>query len=303
MIQTMLQDALVWLTTDPLGRLAALLLAVLVILASVRLLGKLVSVRIEDREARYRTRKLIVGLGYVAFIGIFLALFGPRMSDVAVIAGFASAGLAFALQEVIASFAGYVAISFGGFFRVGDRVQLGGIRGDVIDISMLRTTLMELGEWVHGDLYNGRVVRVANSFLFKEPVFNYSGDFPFVWDEVTVPIRFGSDHEAARNLFQSIADEISAPFVAVSKGSWDEMKRKFNIEDARLEAMVTLAINDNWIEYKIRYVTAFDRRRVVRDQLFTAVLSGVEKSNGAIQFGSTTIDIVGFPARPETADQ
>ena len=63
---------------------------------------------------------------------------------------------------------------------------------------MLRTTLMELGQWVNGDLYNGRIVRIANSFVFKEPVFNYSADFPFLWDEITLPVRYGSDWKLAR---------------------------------------------------------------------------------------------------------
>ncbi|MBN1798381.1 MAG: mechanosensitive ion channel family protein [Spirochaetales bacterium] len=81
--------------------------------------------------------------------------------------------------------------------------QLGGIKGDVIDISILRTTLMEIGNWVDGDLYNGRVVRIANSFVFKEPVFNYSGDFPFLWDELTLPIRYGSDLNKTKKSFPS----------------------------------------------------------------------------------------------------
>jgi small-conductance mechanosensitive channel len=85
----------------------------------------------------------------------------------------AGAGIAFALQEVIASVAGWIALSFGQFYAVGDPVQLGSIKGDVIDIGVLRTTLMEIGEWVKGDQYNGRIVRVVNSFVFKEPVYNY----------------------------------------------------------------------------------------------------------------------------------
>ena len=83
-------------------------------------------------------------------------------------------------------------IGLGQYYAPGDRVQLGGIMGDVIDISILRTTLMECGDWVKADLYNGRIVRIANSFVFKAPVFNYSGDFHFVWDEITVPIKYGS---------------------------------------------------------------------------------------------------------------
>jgi len=78
------------------------------------------------------------------------------------------------------------------------RIQLEGIRGDVIDIGILRTTLMECGDWVKGDNYNGRIVRIANSFVFKEPVFNYSGDFPFLWDKIMIPIKYGSDYREAR---------------------------------------------------------------------------------------------------------
>ncbi len=59
---------------------------------------------------------------------------------------------------------------------------------------------MECGQWVNADLYNGRIVRIANSFVFKEPVFNYSGDFPFLWDEIMVPIKYGSDYRLARQL-------------------------------------------------------------------------------------------------------
>ena len=72
----------------------------------------------------------------------------------------------------------------------------------MIDIGMLRTTMMEIGEWVNADLYNGRIVRVANSFVFKAPVFNYSGDFPFLWDEVTVPVKYGGDYRLAREIFE-----------------------------------------------------------------------------------------------------
>lgn len=290
-----MRQVLEWLSSDPLGRLTSLGIALLLIVLAVRVLQAVTSRRIVDREARYRTRKLIVGLGYVAFVASALAIFGPKMSDVAVTAGVASAGLAFALQEVIASVAGYIAISFGGFFRVGDRVQLGGIRGDVIDISTLRTTLMELGEWVQGDLYNGRIVRVANSFVFKEPVFNYSGDFPFVWDEIRIPIRFGSNAKLAREILQGVAEEYSGDFVEQSREDWKEMRRKFSIGEAKLEPAVTLAVNDNWIEYTVRYIVPFDQRRATRDRIHTAILDRVATTNGAIQFGSATMEIVAFP--------
>ena len=96
-------------------------------------------------------------------------MFSDKLGGFTVAFGVAGAGIAFALQEVIASVAGWVAISVGNFYSPGDRVQVGGIRGDVIDVSILRTTLMEVGEWVAADLYTGRIVRVANSSVFKTP--------------------------------------------------------------------------------------------------------------------------------------
>ncbi|MEZ4904829.1 MAG: mechanosensitive ion channel family protein [Spirosomataceae bacterium] len=95
------------------------------------------------------------------------------------------------------------------FTSPGDRVQLGGIKGDVMDIGVLRTTIMETGQWVDGDLYNGRIVLIANSFVFKEPVFNYSGDFPFLWDEIKVPVQYGSDYDKARTLLLQIGKEVA----------------------------------------------------------------------------------------------
>jgi len=81
-------------------------------------------------------------------------IFSDKLGNLTVAFGVAGAGIAFALQEVIASIAGWVAVSFSNFYSVGDRVQLGGITGDVIDIGVLRTTLMETGQWVKGDQYN-----------------------------------------------------------------------------------------------------------------------------------------------------
>lgn len=67
-------------------------------------------------------------------------------------------------------------------------MKIGNVLGEGIDTGFLLTTLRELGEWVKGDQYNGRMVRVPNSMIFKGPVHNYSSDFPFLWDEITIPV-------------------------------------------------------------------------------------------------------------------
>jgi len=168
---------------DPtVGKWVAVVVVIMAIYVASRFVQRVIGERVADATTRYRARKSIALIGYVIMILATAIVFNDRLGGLTVAFGVAGAGIAFALQEVIASAAGWVAISFGNFYAPGDRVQLGGIKGDVIDVGILRTTLMEVGQWVDADLYNGRIVRVANSFIFKEPVFNYSADFPFLWD-------------------------------------------------------------------------------------------------------------------------
>lgn len=245
-----------------------------------------------------------------AFSGYFLALvaikviFKDRLGGLTVAIGVAGAGIAFALQEVIGSVAGWIAISFGGFYRPGDRVQVGGIKGDVIDIGILRTTLMELGEWVDSDLYNGRIVRIANSFVFKQPVFNYSGDFPFLWDEVRLPVQYGSDHQLVRSILESIGAEIAAgPFTAQVRTAWGqmvrkyllEMVRKYLLENAGVEPQVTLVLTDNWMEFTLRYVVDVKARRSTKDQLYQRILDAFERAGDRARIASTTFQLVQPP--------
>jgi small-conductance mechanosensitive channel len=163
---------------------------------------------VKDSQTRYHTHKIVSFVSYLVVLLFLGIVFKDRLGGLTIAFGVVGAGIAFALQEVIASLAGWLAIAFGNFYTTGDRVQLGGIKGDVIDIGLLRTTLMELGEWVKSDLYTGRIVRVANSFVFKEPVFNYSGDFPFLWDEITVPVTHARDHLLARKILEKIINEV-----------------------------------------------------------------------------------------------
>jgi len=287
-------DAVVrrWLLDPVIGKLVAAAVTVAVVFAVVRLLQRSLSRNIEDVDTRYRARKFVGFLGYVAAIAVIATVFSDRLGGFTVAFGVAGAGIAFALQEVIASVAGWVAVSLGSFYAVGDRVQLGGICGDVIDVSILRTTLMEIGEWVAADLYTGRVVRVANSFVFKEPVFNYSGDFPFLWDEITLPVKYGSDWKLAREMLRGIVNEVLVDYAQNVKESWLRMVRQYRVEEANVEPMITLRATDNWIEFTVRYVVDYRKRRWMKDHLFTRILEEVDRSGNQIRLASTTFEMV-----------
>jgi len=284
-----------WLDTPTVSQIGTALLAFAIGLVVIRLLQTLAARSIVETGLRYRIRKFIGFAGYFILSLILFAMFSGKLGQLSVIFGVAGAGIAFSLQEVITSIAGWIAISFGSFYRPGDRVRLGGITGDVIDIGILRTTLMEIGDWVKGDAYNGRIVRVANSFVFKEPVYNYSGDFSFLWDEFTIPVKYGSDWRLAQTLIEAAVAEHVAEFQSASAIAWKVMVTKYMIEEARTHPMITLVANDNWIEFTARYVVDFRKRRVTKDAIMRSLLTAFEANADKVGFGSTTVELVGMP--------
>lgn len=277
------------------GKIVAIFIGIVIIWIIVKSIQRNFLAKIKDNDNRYRAKKFIGFIGFILTIILISIVYSDKLGGLTFAFGVAGAGIAFALQEVIASFAGWLAIMFGGFYKTGDRVQLGGIKGDVMDIGVLRTTIMETGQWVDGDLYNGRIVLVANSFVFKEPVYNYSGDFPFLWDEIKIPIQYGSNYEKTNEILLKIGKEVTGDLSGKSKQKWDFLQNKYRLENAQTEPMVSLIANDNWVEFTLRYVVDYKRRRFTKTELFTKILNTIEATKGDIKFASATFHLVEAP--------
>lgn len=284
-----------WLADPLIGKFIWAAVVLILIFAVSRIARGSITRYVRANDTRYRLRKFLTYLTYFVLILFISIIFSDRLGGLTIALGVAGAGVAFALQEVIASFAGWFAVTFAGFYQPGDRVQLGGIKGDVIDVSFLRTTLMEVGEWVKGDQYTGRVVRIANSFVFKEPVFNYSGDFPFLWDEITIPVKYGCDHKLARKILLRVATNVVGDYVKEATIAWKDFSRHYLLEGAITDPMVTLIANDNWMEFTVRYVVSFKKRRGTKDLLFTQIIDEFDKTEGKVAFASATFHIVETP--------
>ncbi len=281
---------------DPtVGKFVTFFLGVAIIWLVVQAIQKKLVTKIKDTDNRYKAKKLGGFVGYFLTIVLLTVVFSDKLGGLTVALGVAGAGIAFALQEVISSFAGWLAIMFGGFYKTGDRVQLGGIKGDVMDIGVLRTTIMETGQWVDGDLYNGRIVLIANSFIFKEPVFNYSGDFPFLWDEIKIPIQFGGDYDLAKEIILNVGVTVAGDLREQSREKWNSLQSKYRLEDAQTDPMVSLIANDNWVEYTLRYVVGYKNRRATKTELFIKLLKDIEATNGKVKFASATFHLVEAP--------
>jgi hypothetical protein len=162
--------------------------------------------------------------------------------------GVAGADIAFPLQEVIASVAGWAAVALA---RLLQGRRSGAARRnprDELAVGVLRTTIMKCGEWVNGTLYNGRIARVPNSFVFRQPVFDYSSDSPFLWDEITVSVRHGSDHRLARQILESLVRAEIVEYAETAKAVWSEFDavadsgRRVALPSARSEIAAVLEL-------------------------------------------------------------
>lgn len=279
-------------SNELLGQLAQFTVWVIVILLLTWLLRKGINRALEDNIMRYRAKKAVRLVSYVLILLLALISFTGQVQYFTLAIGLISAGLAFALQEVILSLAGWISIFASGLYKPGDRVEINQVKGDVIDIGLTRTTLMEIGEWVHSDNYSGRIVQISNAFVFKGPVRNYSTDFPFVWDEINLPVRYGSDLKQAQTLIAEIAEEALKEYMGYAREQWKRLVQKYLIENANVAPTLSLKLTDNWVEFNLRYVVDYKKRRVTRDGIFRKIHDAIENTHGAVQLASATFEIV-----------
>lgn len=276
-------------------KLAELALSLFFIFLLVRFAKLIATNNIDNKDLRYKTRKAFGLSGYVLALVTAIAIFSNQLSNLPVLIGLLGVGLGFALRELIQSLIGWAVITFGNLYKPGERIRLGGMMGDVMDIGPLTTTLMECGDWVKSDLYNGRVVYLPNNIVLREQVQNYSVDFPFLWDEIVVPVRTDSDHKLARSILLEIGKREQAATMAEAQQYWSNFMLHHRAEDARLDVAVTMSFDANWIEFTLRYLVDYSRRRSTKDILFTAILDAFEKTDGKVRIASPQMQVTELP--------
>ena len=271
------------------------LILAIIILVIVKLIRKQLKKNISNTNIRYKSQKGVEITGYVLLVIIAITYFTGTIKDFTLIIGLFTAGIAFTLQELILSIAGSLYIFLVKVYAPGDRIEINGIKGDVIDVDSVYTTMMEIGEWVSSNNYSGRIVKLSNAFVFKGPIYNYSQDFPFIWDEFNLPIRYGSDVDLAKSIVIKIASETLSEFTTNSKSQWKDVVNKYYIEDALVDPTLAITLTDNWMQFNLRYIVDFKKRRITKHILNDSIRAEIEKTNGKVVLASTTLELIKIP--------
>ena len=250
--------------------------------------------RITVSKTRYSFRKTVSILYIVVVVAVVMNIWIENTQSLLVSYGIIAAGLAVALQDLFKNFFGGIVIFVTGIYRVGDRVEIDSRMGDVIDIDIFYTTLMEMGEWMSGDQSTGRLTMIPNGYILSRSVNNYTKDHPFLWDEISLPITYDSDWKEAITRILAVVRSQTEKVGGEAKESITNMDGKYYLPRRLVEPAVFITLTDNWINFDVRYVTMVRERRMTKSRLSRLILEEIEGSEN-IKLASTTIDIVGFP--------
>lgn len=229
--------------------------------------------RIDEPTVWYRTQKL---LSYtITIIGaIVLASIWIEGSGLATYIGFLTAGLAIALSDVLKNLAGWLFIVTRRPFRLGERIEIGEHKGDVIDIRAFRFTLFEIGgDRVAAEQPTGRLLHVPNGLVFTEPLANYTEGFQYVWHEIPVLVTFESNWEQARKLVQEIIAGIRPPESEMQAlDSIRETMVDYRIGDMNYDPIVFLTVRDSGVLLTARLLAEAHELRAVEEAVWTRIL-------------------------------
>lgn len=239
----------------------------------VRLIAiRIINRNIGETKVRYKWRK---NLTYVtSFLGLFIigSIWSEGFKSFSTFLGLLSAGLAIALKDPVSDFAGWMFVLWRKPLDVGDRIQIGEVKGDVIDIRIFKFTVLEIGNWVHADQSTGRVVHVPNHKIFTDPLANYTSDFEFIWNEIQVLITFESDWKAAKKILQEIADEHLKDFVDHAERQVKRATKSYLIHYQYLTPIVYTDVKDSGVNLTIRHLTDPRKRRRIGQAIWEDVL-------------------------------
>jgi len=212
-------------------------------------------------RTRYQWRKSSTYIAFVVAILFVGLVWFEIFRTIATFLGIVSAGLVIALRDPVVNFAGWIFIIWRRPLEVGDRIQIGEYKGDVIDIRIFQFTLMEIGNWVDADQSTGRVIHIPNGKVFTEIQANYSKGFQYIWNEVPILITFESNWKKAKGILLKIANKHAQHLSESAERRVKAAAKKFLIYYTKLTPTVYTSVKESGVLLTIRYLCEPKNRR------------------------------------------
>ena len=226
----------------------------------------------ENAQIRYRWQKYSAYTAAVLGILMVGRVWFEGISSLATYFGLLSAGLAIALKDLVTSMAGWLFVMWRSPIAVGDRIQIGEHKGDVIDIRLFKFTLLEIGNWVDADQSTGRIIHVPNSMILSDTLANYTKGFQFIWNEIPVLVTFESNWKKAKEILSEIGSRHALHLTADAEKKIKQASKKFMIFYTSLSPVVYTTVKDSGVLLTIRYLIAPRKRRGSEQDIWEDIL-------------------------------
>lgn len=272
------------------GAVGNVVLTVAVILGAWlvrRVVMSVVRRSVSDERTRYFVGKSV---GYATLLVAVLsigAVWFEAFGSLGTFLGLLTAGVAIALRDLIADVAAWLFILTRRPFEIGDRIEIAGHRGDVVDISAFQFTILEVGNWVAADQSTGRIIHIPNADVLRLPVANATTEFPFIWHELPVLVTFESDWRLAKKLLTEIGEKHGASVIAKAERALKQATRKYLIRYATLTPTVYTDVQDSGVLLTLRYLSPPRKRRSTAQDIWEDLLDAFHE-HSTIDFAYPT---------------
>jgi len=233
-----------------------------------RLLGKTSLDRRQVETMRTLTR---VSVQIFAVLFILLVIFGPP-SQLGTILGLAGAGLTVALKDFIVGFLGWFVLMGKNGIRLGDWVEINGVTGEVVELGMFHTVLLETGNWTDSGHPTGRRVTFTNSYAIEGHYFNFSTSGQWMWDELQVVLPTGQDPYPIIDAIQKKVAESTAETAKQAEQEWQHAARSRQMNALSAAPAINVKPVIGGVEIAVRYITRANERYQLRAKLYQAAV-------------------------------
>lgn len=263
-----------WAQLTP-GTVRGLLWSLTIVIALMVLgtvLRRIIRKRVDDERVAFHWRRLVTYLLFAFGVLLLIKVWGASFRNLGTFFGLLTAGLAVAMGDVLKDIAGWGFILLRRPYRIGDRIEVDGHMGDVIDIRLFSTFIAECGHWVGADQSTGRIMILPNGLIFKEPVANFTRGFDHIWDEIPVLVTFESDWKLAKKILAEIVSRYAEPWTGDAQRQIRRTAREHLLYLPQLTPIVYTSVHDSGVLLTMRYLTPARQRRSNQEKLWEAVL-------------------------------
>ncbi len=234
---------------------------------------------LERRQMQTLRTILEVGVQILGLLLIVLVVVGPPQQTATMI-GLATAALTIALQDYILAFIGWFMLVGKNGIRVGDRVEINGVCGEVIDFRLMSTSLLETTGLAQTGEPTGRTVTFLNSYAIRGQLFNFSSEGEWLWDEIIITVPAGQDMDALAHNIENAAREETEESARLAEQEWKHSARATALSRLSARPVVTLRPSGSGIDLQVRYVTRASARFEARDHLYRHFLQLLHEKSG-----------------------